>query len=123
MELFAFLAWIVRWIDIVDLPRPLAMKLNYGLFRCARELFHVGRKKTESSGRHSRASRLVELFSHAEIELARYDRDVFYLQVRVGRNLVTSRHREPHRIWSRIEWISLQHSELCPGGKRIGRIH
>src|SRR6266508_6572155 len=108
MELIALLSWIVRGIDVVDLPRPLAMKLNDGLFRCPGEMFHLGRKKAESSHRHGIALRLVELFSHAKIEFAGDDRDMLHLRVPVGRILVTSRHRESHRIQSGLESISIQ---------------
>ncbi len=61
MQLFGFLSWIVRWIHVVDFPRPLAMKLNDGLFRCPREMFHLWRKKAESSHRHGRSGGLGEL--------------------------------------------------------------
>src|SRR5262249_21985200 len=79
LKLLPGFARIVRWIDVIDFPGPLAMKLNDRLLRGPREMFHLRRKKAESSCRHRIAFRLIELLPHAKIELAGNNRNVLDL--------------------------------------------
>jgi hypothetical protein len=124
-------AWVILWIDVVELQRRLPMYLHDRFSASHREVVHVGIEERKASGGERFHLVRFKLVAHSEFERPGNHRYVFPVRVPVWRDSESIRHLQPNREIPGCRCrVALQHRELCtrphhwrrrPPGNRIRR--
>src|SRR5882762_3426847 len=85
-------AWVIFWIDIVELQRRLSVDLHNRFSASHREVMHVGIEKRKAPGGERFHLVCFELIPHSEFELSGNYRHVFPVRMPVRRDAESIRH-------------------------------
>src|ERR1019366_1778964 len=116
--LLLLVAGVVFWIDVLDRPRPHAVKLNHSLAFDPDEVLHARLPIAIRPGWQCLGCLFVKLLAHADVERAGNDRYTLCLWVCVRRDAIAVRHFDPKHEWPFLARIAFEDGDLRPFWQR-----
>src|SRR6266498_1572709 len=115
--LFLRVSWVVRRIDIVDLPRSDPVKLNDRFAFGPGGMFHSSGPETERSGRKPFCTISIERFSSCEMKDPRNHSDTLGFWMGVRCDMIAVRELKAYHERAFLRWIAFEHGHLCARGQ------